>query len=392
MAKGEQKSIDESWPCFAQDEIDAVTEVLRSGKVNQWTGDRVFAFEEAFAERFAMPHAVAVANGSLALELALRALGIGAGDEVIVTSSSFMASASCVPLVGAAPVFADVDRNSQNMTAATVEPLITEKTRAVIPVHLAGWPVDIEPLVELARKHGLFVIEDCAQAHGAEIVGKPAGSFGHAAAFSFCQDKIMTTGGEGGMVLFRDEEPWKRAWAYKDHGKSWDAMHAPGSGPGFRYVHEGLGSNWRLTEMQAAIGLVQLTKLEQWLEKRHANTAIWSAALAQSPAVRIPAVPAHLSHARYKFCVFLELDQLRNGTTRDDVLGALLKAGLDAGSGFCPEIYLEKAFAPLKVQRREVAHELGQTSLMFRVHPTLDPDRLAKDAGRACAVIAEFEK
>ena len=384
--------MDESWPYFAADEIDAVADVLRSGKVNQWTGDRVFAFEKAFAERFAMPHAIALANGSLALELALRALGVSSGDEVIVTSSSFMASASCVPLVGATPVFADVDRNSQNMTAATVEPLITDKTRAIIPVHLAGWPVDIEPLMELARRHKLFVIEDCAQAHGAEIVGKPAGSFGHAAAFSFCQDKILTTGGEGGMVLFRDEDRWKRAWSYKDHGKSWEMMHEPNSGPGFRYVHESIGSNWRLTEMQAAIGLVQLTKLDRWLDQRRANAAVWCDALVQSPAVRIPAVPPHLTHARYKLCVFLELDQLKPGATRDDVLAALQKSEIDAGSGFCPEIYLEKAFAALKVEPRDIAHALGQTSLMFKVHPTLDPGKLASDARRARDVIADFER
>ncbi|MGI9405335.1 MAG: DegT/DnrJ/EryC1/StrS family aminotransferase [Hyphomicrobiaceae bacterium] len=392
MAAGKQKSSDGAWPHFATDEIDAVADVLRSGRVNQWTGERVVAFEEAFAERFAMPHAIALANGSLALELALRAFDVGPGDEVIVTSSSFMASASCVPLVGAVPVFADVNRNSQNMTAATVEPLITDKTRAIIPVHLAGWPVDIEPLMELARRHKLFVIEDCAQAHGAEIVGKPAGSFGHAAAFSFCQDKIMTTGGEGGMVLFRDKDPWKRAWSYKDHGKSWEMMHEPNAGPGFRYVHETIGSNWRLTEMQAAIGLVQLTKLDRWLAERRANAAVWCEALAQSRAVRIPAVPPHLAHARYKLCVFLELDQLKPGTTRDDVLTALQTHEIDAGSGFCPEIYLEKAFASLKVAPREVAHALGQTSLMFKVHPTLNPDKLASDAGRARDVIADFEK
>ncbi len=392
MTASQTTDQDAPWPHFAEDEIAAVAEVLRSGRVNQWTGTRVAAFEQACADRFSMPHAVAVANGSLALELALRAHGIGPGDEVIVTSASFVASASCVPLVGATPVFADVERASQNISAATVEPLITEKTRAVIPVHLAGWPVDMDPIMALAERYGFVVIEDCAQAHGAALGNRPVGSLGHAAAFSFCQDKIMTTGGEGGMVLFRDAAARRRAWSYKDHGKDWEAMHNPDARPGFRYVHVGIGSNWRLTEMQAAIGLVQLTKLDGWLAKRAANAAIWTRELGQCPALRVPAVPDGVTHAFYKYCVFLEPQQLKPGVTRDQVLAALLDAGLDAGSGFCPEIYCEQAFADLKTEPRPVSRALGETSLMFKVHPTLDPGRLADAAHRARQVISAFQR
>jgi dTDP-4-amino-4,6-dideoxygalactose transaminase len=391
MSTDAKEALDGRWPRFGEDEIDAVADVLRSGQVNQWTGERVRAFEEACAARFAMPYAVAVANGSLALELALRAHGVGPGDEVIVTSSSFVASASCVSLVGATPVFADVERNSQNISAATVEPLVTAKTRAVIPVHLAGFPVEMDPIMDLAERHGFVVIEDCAQAHGAEIGGRPAGALGHASAFSFCQDKIMTTGGEGGVVLSQDQAAMKRAWQYKDHGKDWDKMQTPEERPGFRYVHDGIGSNWRLTEMQAAIGLIQLTKLDGWLERRRANAAIWARALGHSPAIRLPAVPQDMKHACYKFSVFLEPARLKPGTTRDDVLAALVEAGVDAGSGFCPEIYREKAFADLAVERRPVAQALGETSLMFKVHPTLDPERLEASAERARGVIAGFE-
>lgn len=391
MPKQQALQEPEPWPYFGDDEIEAVAEVLRSGRVNQWTGDRVKRFEQAVAERLAMPHAVAVANGTVGLELALRALGIGAGDEVVVTARSFVASASCVSLVGARPVFADVDRNSQNLTAATIAPLLTERTRAVIPVHLAGWPADMDAIMTLAEANGLMVIEDCAQAVGASIGGRPAGSFGHAASLSFCQDKIITTGGEGGMVLFRDQGAWQRAWEYKDHGKSWDALQQPAQGSGFRWVHGSVGTNWRLTEMQAAIGLVQLGKLERWLDRRRANAAIWAEILGESPAIRIPAPPDDVAHAFYKFYAFLRPDALKPGSTRDDVLQALVEAGIRAFSGSCPEIQREGAFADLDVAPTPVAHELGETSLRFEVHPTLDPDRLRATAAMAREVIGRFE-
>jgi len=381
----------EAWPYFGEDEVAAVAEVLRSGKVNQWTGTHVKQFEQALAERTGMPYAVALANGSVALELALRALGIGPGDEVIVASSSFVASASCVPLVGATPFFADVDPDSQNISAATIEPLITERTRAVIPVHLAGWPADMPAVMALAKKHGLSVIEDCAQAIGAKIGSKPVGSFGDASIFSFCQDKIISTGGEGGMVLFRDADVWKRGWEFKDHGKSWDLMQEPPSAPGFRWVHETVGTNWRMTEMQAAIGLVQLKKLDGWLQDRRRNARIWREEFKSLSVLRQPMPPDDVTHAYYKYSVFLEPGRLASGASRDNVLAALVDGGIHALSGFCPEIYREKAFQGLGTETRPIAHGLGQTSLAFEVHPTLDPQRLATRARSARAIISRFE-
>ncbi|MGI9381705.1 MAG: DegT/DnrJ/EryC1/StrS family aminotransferase, partial [Methyloligellaceae bacterium] len=201
-----------------------------------------------------------------------------------------------------------------------------------------------------------------------------------------------TTGGEGGMVLFRDRAAWQRAWEYKDHGKSLDALQQPSDGSGFRWVHGSVGTNWRLTEMQAAIGLVQLGKLDRWLARRRANAAVWAEILGDSPALRIPQPPDGVAHAFYKFYVFLEPDALKPGTTRDDVLRALTEAGLRAFSGSCPEIQREAAFADLDVAPTPVAHELGETSLMFEVHPTLDPDRLRATAAMAREVIGRFER
>lgn len=376
------------WPFYADDELDAVAEVLRSGRVNQWTGSYVDEFTASFAARMGGDYGIALANGTLALELPLRVWGIGAGDEVIVSPRSFVASAACVSFVGATPVFADVDRDSGNITAASIARCITARTKAVIVVHLAGWPADMPAIVALAGRHGLKVIEDCAQAHRATIDGRPVGSFGTAAAFSFCQDKIMTTGGEGGFAMFRDKADYDRAWSFKDHGKSQAAMAAPPTRPGFRFLHESIGTNWRMTSIQAVIGSIQLGKLDRWIAARRRNASIWREALQPAGVLRIPEPELRLGHACYKMYAYAQPGRLRPGCDRDAILAELAKSGLRAFSGSCSEIYREKAFASLNVEPCTVAAELGRTSLMFEVHPTLDPSVLAERAARAAAIIA----
>jgi dTDP-4-amino-4,6-dideoxygalactose transaminase len=351
-----------------------VAEVLRSGRVNYWTGDEGKAFEQEFAAHCGVEYGLALANGTVALELAMAALGIGPGDEVVVTPRSFMASASTVVLRGARAVFAEVDRDTQNITADTIAPLINERTRAIIPVHLAGLPCDMDPIMDLAASHGLFVIEDCAQAHGATYKGRPVGGIGHAGAFSFCQDKIMTTGGEGGLLVTDDEAVWRRAWAYKDHGKSHRTVYEVEHKPGFRYLHESMGTNWRLTEMQAVLGRRQLARLPEWHARRAANAAILAAGLRGIPGLRVPPVPDWAGHAWYKFYAFVEPDRLKEGWDRFRVKETISAEGIPCYSGSCPEIYLEKAFVAAGMgpaERLPVARELGETSLMFLVHPTL---------------------
>ena len=254
------------WPSYTEEEANAVTDVLLSNKVNYWTGQECREFEKEFATFADSEYAIALANGTVGLDLILKGLGIGAGDEVIVTSRTFLASVSSIALAGAVPVFADVDADSQNVTAESIAAAVTEKTRAVLCVHLAGWPCDMDPIMDLATKHNLFVIEDCAQAHGARYKGRSVGSIGHAGAWSFCQDKIMTTGGEGGMVTCNDKALWSRMWSFKDHGKSWSAIYEKDHPPGFRWLHESFGTNWRMTEMQGAIGRIQLARMPQWRE------------------------------------------------------------------------------------------------------------------------------
>jgi dTDP-4-amino-4,6-dideoxygalactose transaminase len=376
------------WPCFDDDERAAVERVLRSGKVNYWTGDEGRRFEQEFAAACGCAHAIALANGTVALELALLVLGIGVGDEVVVTPRSFIASASAVSLVGARPVFADVDPDSQTMNAATIAAVLSERTRAVIAVHLAGWPCPMDEIMALARAHDLKVIEDCAQAHGATYRGRTVGSLGDVAAFSFCQDKIMTTGGEGGMLVTDDEEVWRRAWAYKDHGKSYRAVYEREHAPGFRWLHESFGTNWRLTEMQAAIGRCQLAKLPHWLARRRRHAATFDRRLGALTALRVPVPPAHAGHAYYKYYAFVRPERLARGWDRDRIMNTIVSRGIPCYSGSCSEIYLEQAFAAAALQppaRLPVARTLGETSLMFLVHPTLADD----DVAAACDVIEE---
>jgi dTDP-4-amino-4,6-dideoxygalactose transaminase len=311
----------------------------------------------------------------------LRAFGTGPGDEVVVTPRSFVASAFCVRLLGATPVFADVDPDSGNMTVASIEAVLTERTKAIIPVHLAGWPCDMPAIMDLARSRGIKVIEDCAQAHGATIGGRSVGSFGDAAAYSFCQDKIISTGGEGGFVTFQDKAAYDWAWSFKDHGKNRDKMNQPAGEPGiFRWVHDGVGTNWRMPGLQAAIGIAQLRKLPAWTQARTRNAAIWAEALSDVPRLRVPVPEAGLAHAFYKFYAYVDAPAAEASVLRGEVLKRTAAAGLRVFSGSCSEMYKERAFADLSISPLPNAHQLGESSLMVEVHPTLDPARLARRA------------
>jgi dTDP-4-amino-4,6-dideoxygalactose transaminase len=378
---------DEAWPFYDEDEIQSVVDTLRSGRVNQWTGARVVQFQQALTERFGGGHGIALTNGSVALELALYAFDIGPGDEVVVTPRTFMASAACVRLMGATPVFADIDPVSGNITAETIAAVLTDRTRAVIPVHLGGWPCDMPAIMDLCRPRGILVIEDCAQAHGAEIDGAPVGSFGDAAAFSFCQDKIISTGGEGGFTSFKSEEAWEKAWSFKDHGKSWAKVNTPPAAPGFRWLHDSIGTNWRLTEPQAAIGLRQLDKLDGWRDLRTRNAMIWSRALSTVPGLEVPMPEPRFRHALYKFYFYLR--DANAGEKRGEILKRATEAGLRVFSGSCSEVYLEKAFDDLPRPDLPNARALGASSLMVEVHPTLRPDLLERRASALAAIVRD---
>lgn len=383
------------WPHFDAEMRAASDAVLASGRVNQWTGGEVNAFEAEYAESLGVRHAIALMNGSVAIELALRALGVGPGDEVVVTPRSFMASVSSVVMVGAVPVFADVEPDSGNLSAETVRAVLTERTRAVIPVHLAGWPVEMDPLMDLAREHGLFVIEDCAQAHGGTLDGRPLGTIGHVGCWSFCQDKILTTAGEGGLVATDDPELFRRMWAFKDHGKGYDTVFHTPHPPGFRWLHDSFGTNWRMTEMQAAVGRVMLRRLPEWTAIRNAHADALRAGLARHDAFDVPEPRAGIGHAMYKFYWTVREDRLAAGWSRDRLIAEVTALGVPLFSGTCSEIYRERAFEGTGFRPAEplpVACELGDTSLMTLVHPTLAPADVQDILQAVDAVMAEASR
>lgn len=369
------------WPSFSSEEGDLVRDVLLSNRVNYWTGDEGRSFEREFAAWVGTSHAVALANGTVAMDIAWIALGIKPGDEIVVTPRTFLASASSIVNAGAVPVFADVDPDSQNITAQTVERVLTPRTRAILAVHLAGWPCEMDGLRDLAAARGLHLVEDCAQAHGARYHGRPVGGLGDIAAWSFCQDKIMTTAGEGGMVTTDNADWWSRMWSYKDHGKSWDAVYERQHAPGFRWLHESFGTNWRLPEIQSAVGRFQLRQMDAWHDARARNAGAILEAAGNSAVLRVPEMPDHIEHGWYKCYLFVRPEALKAGWTRDRLIAEIGARGVPCYSGSCSEVYLEKAFDGtgwLPAERLPVARQLGETSLMFLVHPTLTSTEIEK--------------
>ena len=385
----------EPWPSFTQEEVDAVSKVILSNKVNYWTGQECREFEREFAEFTQTRYAVALSNGTVALDVALKALEIGNGDDVIVTSRTFLASASSIVTAGANPIFADVELDSQNISRHTIEAVLTPNTKAIICVHLAGLMCDMDPIMDLAQEKGLYVIEDCAQAHGAMYKGRSAGSIGHIGAWSFCQDKIMTTGGEGGMVTTNDEELWSKMWSYKDHGKDFDSVYNKQHPPGFRWVHDSFGTNWRMMEIQAVIGRIQLKRMPEWKQKRNKNMDRILSTFEGTPYFTVFKPSSDYVHAAYKCYVQVNVDKLPANWSRDRIMQVINEQGIPCYSGSCSEIYLEKAFdnTPWRPKvRLPNAKKLGENSLMFLVHPTLSDESLEKTCSAIKYVIGKLSE
>ena len=371
------------WPYFDNDQIEIASKVLASGNVNYWTGEETKLFEKEFSQYINSKYSIAIANGTLALQSAYSSLNLQNGDEFITTPRTFIATSSSGVLLGARPIFADVDIDSGLLTAETIEPKITNNTKAISIVHLAGWPAEMDKICDLAKSYKLHVVEDCSQAHGAYIsingCKKYVGTFGDVATWSFCQDKIMSTAGEGGMISTNNKDLWDHIWSLKDHGKSWDIVNNTNDSQGFRWLHNNFGSNYRLTEFQSAIGRLQLKKLPKWISLRSKNANILKDYLINLPLLRIPIPPNNIKHVWYKFYAYLNPKYLSDGWTRNRIIEEIKLAGYPGLSGSCSEIYKEKCFKQIGFTPKDylpIAKMLGDTSLMFLVHPTISEEQM----------------
>lgn len=384
-----------TWPSFSLAEGKIVSQVLRSNHVNYLFGSIGKEFEKKFSAFSNTHHALALANGTLALDACLRSLRLSHEDEVLVTSRSFIASASSIALLGATPIWCDVDLNSQNILLDEIIKRCTKRTKGIICVHFAGFPCEMDSIMEFAKAKNLFVVEDCAQAHGAKINGISVGSFGHMSAWSFCNDKIMTLGGEGGMITTNDVDLYDKAASFNNHGKNLKKYFSAEKYTHFPYLHDSLGSNYRLTEMQSALGIYQLNKMDSWTVLRARNANIFINAINELEVIQTPVIPKHLTHAWYKLYITLNPSKLKKSITRSIILQKLQSESVPCSFGGSGEIYLEKAFSKSNLLKRgslSNASFLENYSIMLEVHPTIPKKEVIRRASVLKLVLKDAQK
>lgn len=361
-----------TWPNYSNYEANLVKKIIQSNKVNYWSGKTCKIFEEKFSKFHSLKYAVSVMNGSVALEVALKSIGLKKKDEVIVTSKSFIISASAVLNLGATPVFSDIQSESGNIDPEHIQKLITKKTKAIIVVHLAGWPCEMGKILNLSKKFKIKIIEDCSQAHGAKLDKKYVGSFGDLSIWSFCNDKIMTTGGEGGMIATNNKEYYKKANSYKDHGKNFEKIKNNKKKIGFQYVHDDLGTNYRMTSMQGALGIYQLGKLDNWVSKRFNFYKYMLSKLVNIDGIKLPNIPKNITHATYRMYIQLDFSKLKKNINIRQVIKMIRDEGTPCSTGACSEIYNELVFKKYfkgSFKRFKNAKLSDETSIAFFVNP-----------------------
>lgn len=355
----ERRSLPVGMPALVGNEKAYVMDCLESTWISA-TGKYVDRFQRAFAEFCGVRHAMACTNGTVALHVALVALGVGPGDEVLMPTLTFVATANAVTYCGGVPVFVDAEPDTWNMAPALVEAKITPRTKAIIVVHLFGHPVDMDPITAVAKRHGLAVVEDAAEAHGAEYKGRRVGSLGDIATFSFYANKIITTG-EGGAVVTDNADLAARVRQLIGHGMD----------PGRRYWFPVVGYNYRMTNVTAAIGLAQLEKAPWHLDQRIAIARMYEQRLGALPQLQLPVQKPWARNVYWMYCVILG-DQVR--TARDDVMAALAKRGIETRPFFSP-MHVLPPYEPLAAgQRFPVADRLASRGITLPTWAGLQPD------------------
>ena len=369
-------------PFYSKKSIQKIGPMLKSGKVNYWSGNEGKKFEKEFSNYLGNRYSVALSNGSVALEIALQALKLKKKDQIIVSPRSFIISASCTINLGLKPIFADVDSNG-NLNIEGIKKAYNKNIKAIILVHLNGLPCDLDPIVKFTKKNKIFLIEDCSQAHGAIYKGKKVGTFGDISTWSFCQDKIISTGGEGGLISTNNKKLWLKCWSLKDHGKNYNSAFFKKHKIGFRWLHDNFGSNYRMTEMQAILGRAQLKILDSQIKKRNIIANLYLDGLRdyyekynilkkpnfnyKFPLNKKQKKLSRKSiHAFYRLNLFVNKDKIN----QLKLLEQFNQKKIDCGVGSCPEIYREKVFKKFKLypkKRLSNAKHLGETSITFPI-------------------------
>mgnify|MGYP006075360503 FL=1 len=369
-------------PFYSKESIQKIGPMLKSGKVNYWSGNEGKKFENEFSNYLGNKYSIALSNGSVALEVALQALKLKKKDQIIVSPRSFIISASCTINLGLKPIFADVDSNG-NLNIEGIKKIYNKNIKAIILVHLNGLPCDLDPIVKFAKKNKIYLIEDCSQAHGAIYKGKKVGTFGDISTWSFCQDKIISTGGEGGLISTNNKKLWLKCWSLKDHGKNYNSVFFKKHKIGFRWLHDNFGSNYRMTEMQAILGRAQLKILDSQIKKRNIIASLYLDELRDyyekynilkkpnfnykfSLNKKYKKLSSKSTHAFYRLNLFINKDKVN----QLKLLEQFNQKKIDCGVGSCPEIYREKVFKKFKLypkKRLTNAKLLGETSITFPI-------------------------
>ena len=366
------------WPNYDSKIINKIINILKSGRTNYLIGKEGSKFEKNFSKFYNIKYTNVVANASLGLELSLLSLNLKKGDEVIVTPRSYHSSVSSIIRAGLTPIFADIDRYSMNICPKSIEKNISKKTKAIICVHLYGMPCDMKKINKLCTKFKLKVIEDCSQAHGTKISKKYVGSFGDISVFSFCQDKIISTGGEGGMIATNNKKLHNKIWSLKEIGKNKTKYHkVDNSSNNFPYLHDSIGTNARITEIQSCIGNYQLNKLKNYIRRRNLNAMIYYEKLKKCKYLIIPKFSSNITHSYYRYTVIIN-DKL---IKRSLLMKNLKMEGVECNVGGCPTIYDEKYFKKnFRINKNNFPNTeyLKDKTISFIVDQTVDKKEIRK--------------